>query len=372
MSPDRWKQVQSVFHAVLEESVGDRTQLLTRLCSEDSALREEVESLLKSHETSEQFLSGPVFQVKAVADEVCNANESESLIGALLDHYQIVSMLGSGGMGEVYRAHDQRLGRDVALKIVSASIARTESLKRRFEQEIRAVAGFNHPNICHLYDVGYWQARPYFTMELLEGRTLRDHIQGKPLPVHEVVNFGMQTAKALEAAHAKGIVHRDIKPANLFVTSAGPLKVMDFGLAKRAAIIGISSDLTASDVRTLTGTAMGTVAYMSPEQARAEELDARTDLFSLGVVLYEMATGQQPFRGSSTAVVFGAILNQTPVPPRQLNPDVPDELERIIFTALEKDREVRFQSAAELRAALRRVQRTFESQIGRASCRERV
>ncbi|HKD05453.1 MAG TPA: protein kinase [Bryobacteraceae bacterium] len=361
MSPDRWKHVQAVFHAVLEKQPDERSRLLSVLCSEDDGLREEVESLLKSHDSSEEFLGNPVFHAKPAADELAREPASPSLAGTALDHYLLVSLLGSGGMGEVYRAHDQRLGRDVALKILPPHQSGGDVSVRRFEQEVRAVSSFSHPNICHLYDIGYWQGRPYFTMELLEGRTLRDHIGGRALSIREVIDFGMQIATALEIAHAKGIVHRDIKPANLFVTAAGPLKVMDFGLAKRSAKGGGSGDPTASAVRTLAGAAMGTVAYMSPEQARAEDLDARTDLFSLGVVLYEMATGQQPFRGSSGAVVFGAILTQNPVAPSQLNGEIPEDLERVILTALEKDREVRFQSAAELRAALKRAQRSFDT-----------
>jgi TolB-like protein len=376
MSPDRWKQVQTVFHAVLEHSQDRRGQALTDLCSGDTSLRREVQSLLDSHDDAEEFLSTPAFEARVIADEAVadeavaeGANESLAglpsqgdLSGTVVGHYEILHLLGAGGMGEVYQAKDQRLGREVALKILPSSFPANEDLAWRFEQEIRAVSAFNHPNICHLYDMGYWQGRPYFTMELLEGKTLRDHIAGRPLPVREILNFGIQIAAALVAAHAKGMIHRDIKPANLFVTDCGPLKVLDFGLARRGAIIGGSSEPTASAFsRTMPGAAMGTVAYMSPEQARAEDLDLRTDLFSFGVVLYEMATGVQPFRGSSNAVIFGALLNQTPVSPSQLNPQITEDLERVVMTALEKDREIRFQSAAEMRAALWRVQRAYDT-----------
>ena len=365
MSPDRWKQIQEVFHAVLERDPHERSAAIAELCLDDPELRGEVESLLTSNESDEQFLRKPAFDAKAVATEISGEQESgersASLTGAVIDHYQVISLLGAGGMGEVYRARDQRLGREVALKILSDTGPANEGLVRRFEYEVRAVAAFNHPNICHLYDVGLWNGRPFFTMELLDGRTLRDHIAGSPIPVSELLSFGIQIANALNAAHGKGILHRDIKPANIFATSQGPLKVMDFGLAKRAARDTSSQEPTWSGARTLPGSAMGTIAYMSPEQARALDLDARTDLFSFGVVLYEMATGVQPFRGSTTAVVFDAILNQIPEPPSRLNPEISPELDRIILTALEKDREIRFQSAAEMRAALKRVQRSLET-----------
>ena len=365
MSPNRWKQIQDVFHAVLERDPRERSAAIAELCSDDAELRDEVESLLSSSESDEQFLRKPAFDAKAVATEISGetrtGERNSGLAGTTIDHYEVISLLGAGGMGEVYRARDQRLGREVALKILCDTGPPNDSLVRRFEYEVRAVAAFNHPNICHLYDVGFWSGRPFFTMELLDGRTLRDHIGASPLPVSELLTFGIQIASALSAAHAKGILHRDIKPANIFVTSQGPLKVMDFGLAKRAALDSSSNEPTWSGARTMPGAAMGTIAYMSPEQARALDLDARTDLFSFGVVLYEMATGVQPFRGSTSAVVFDAILNQIPEPPSRLNPEISPELDRIILTALEKDREIRFQSAAEMRATLKRLQRSLDT-----------
>ncbi len=368
MSAARWKQVQSVFHAVLDHDPSERGRLLADLCSNDESLREEVESLLRSHDTDKAFLSTPALGSNMVeaglaaerASLVPTGSIAGELAGLAVDHYQIISLLGAGGMGEVYRARDLRLGRDVALKILPSSMPMNDATVRRFEQEILAVSAFSHPNICHLYDIGHWNGRRFFTMELLEGRTLRDLIRSRALTVAEILDYGIQIAGALETAHSKGILHRDIKPANIFVTTGGPVKVMDFGLAKRATPRG-SAKPTASGLHTAPGAAMGTIAYMSPEQARAEELDARTDLFSFGIVLYEMATRLQPFRGASTAVVFEAILNQAPVPPSRINPELTEELERIFLTALEKDRDLRFQSAAEMRAAFKRVQRSSES-----------
>lgn len=285
--------------------------------------------------------------------------------GTLLGPYRIVAPLGAGGMGVVYRAEDTRLGRQVAVKILPGGNVDAPSLER-FHREARAASTLNHPGIATVHDVGEHAGQPYIVMELLEGQTLRERIAARPLTVAEVLDFGIQLADALDAAHGRSIVHRDLKPANVFVMERGQTKILDFGLAKQAASraeAGISKMATASleDPLTSPGTAVGTVAYMSPEQARGEALDARTDLFSLGVVLYEMATGKQAFPGATTAVIFEAILNREPTAPSLLRPELPTRLTEIIQKALEKDRNLRCQSAAEIRADLKRLKRDSDS-----------
>ena len=371
---ERWRQVEKLYHSALQVAADQRATFLKAECQDDEDLREEVESLLSYETSAAEFIESPALDIaaKLMAKDKAFEQAGPVDIGAATPRFRVIEKLGGGGMGVVYRAEDTRLQRCVALKFLPSDFSRDPQALERFQREARAASALNHPNICTVYDVDEYQGHPFIAMELMEGQTLESHIGMHPVPTLELLSLAIQISDALEAAHAKGIIHRDIKPSNIFVTDRGQAKVLDFGLAKLQESDTPESQSTmgrpdAEEGRkpnvtlSRTGVAMGTAGYMSPEQLRGEKLDTRTDLFSLGLVMYEMATGRRAFAGDTGTVLQEAILKQLPTPARQLNPNIPTKLERIIHKALEKDREARCASAAEMRAELGGLKRDVES-----------
>jgi serine/threonine protein kinase/Tol biopolymer transport system component len=375
MEPERWRQVEDLYHSALKVPASQRAAFLKDKCQDDKELREEIESLLSCESSAADFMESPAFDVAAelLAEEKAIERTADLVkTGVVLSRFRMLEKLGSGGMGVVYKAEDTKLGRTVALKFLPTELSRDQQALERFQREARTASALNHPNICTVHDVDEYEGQLFIAMELLEGETLEHRIGGRPLPVTETLNLSIQILDALAAAHGRGIIHRDIKPTNIFVTARGQAKILDFGLAKllgsesldpRASSVGQLSKQHWSPQLTLTrtGATIGTAAYMSPEQIRAEELDARSDLFSFGLVLYEMAAGQRALKGETAPELQQEILTRTPPAVRLLNPRVPRRLEWIIGKTLEKDRDTRYQSAAEIRADLQALARVRES-----------
>src|SRR5262245_24306471 len=366
MKSERWRQIEELCQAALDRTEEQRASFLDARCAGDEALRREVESLLRYQEPANNFIEAPALEVAA---KVVAGDQARPLISEQISHYRTLSLLGTGGMGKVYLAEDINLNRRVALKLLPSEFTRNADRVRRFKQEARALSTLNHPNIVTIYEIGEVEDTHYIATEFIDGQTLRQQMNNEMISLRDAIDVATQVASALAVAHDSGVVHRDIKPENIMVRKDGLVKVLDFGLAKLAEAEADDTDTSAlknEAVGTETGALMGTVRYMSPEQARGLALDARSDIFSLGVVLHEMLSGESPFTGVTTAEVIAAIFAKEPPPITQYRPDAPeapetlDELKRILTLSLQKDRAERYQTAREMLADLKRVKQRLE------------
>src|SRR5215475_5623328 len=360
MTPERYRQIDQLADAALELGLEERAAFLDQACAGDEELRGQVERLLSAHEYVDGFLSAPALE--AIAQEMAAA-QAQSMMGRQLGHYRILSLLGAGGMCEVYLAEDILLGRRVALKLMPAEFIRDQDRLRRFKQEARAASSLNHPNIITIYEIGETDGIHFIATEFIDGQTLRQRSAQGRLELFAALDIGVQTAAALSAAHEAGIAHRDIKPENLMLRPDGYLKVLDFGsskLTEQRTLGGSLKTSATAGVRTAPGIVMGTINYMSPEQARGLEVDVRSDIFTLGVVLYEMLTGANPFTGATAADVIAGILDKEPAPLSRAAREAPKELERIVNRALRKDREDRYQAVQDLLLDLKGLKQELE------------
>src|SRR5881227_1739885 len=358
MTPERWQQLKQIFQSALERNPAERSAFLSEACADDPALRSQVESLISSHDQAGDSIEAMAAEA---ATEMLDDDQAGSIVGKQIGHYQVLSRIGRGGMREVFLAQDTSLGRKVALKLLRAEFTGHEDRLRRFRQEARAASALNHPNILTIHEIGQDDTLHFMATEYVEGETLRQHLSRARLTVGQTLDVAVQVASALAAAHQAGIIHRDIKPENTMVRTDGNVKVLDFGLAKLTEPKTIETAApTLPQVETAPGVVMGTFSYMSPEQARGLAVDARTDIWSLGVMIYEMAAGRQPFEGETASDVMSLILQKEPPPLAHSWPEVPAELERIVRKALRKDREERYQTIKDLLIDLRNLRKELE------------